>query len=367
MSHPYETFSAAQFLTDDAFVDHQLSPTSQSTALWHTWLEEHPNRQQEWQKAVDLLAVIQLGLDDYRQTYLSEETIRQLFVRIQRSNAPVKPEASVYRLTWVQWVAAASVVLVLGIGIWWQMSHRPSPSGPSLVALKKTVNEKINTTQTRQIIRLPDSSVVLLTPNSRLSYGDDFGQRDRTVYLSGEASFDVTKDAQTPFFVHASEVVTKVIGTRFVVRAFAGEDKVRVQVQSGQVSVYHNEPTDPAVNQKGVLLLPNQQVVFNRQAAQFIKMLVAVPRLIIPSTRHKPSPTFIYTDTPIERVLQELKEAYGIEIRYNKEALADCQLTSSMTNESFEQKLKIVCATVGATYELIDGQVIINGGSCQYP
>ena len=363
----YETFSAAQFLTDDAFVDHQLSPTPQSTAFWQTWLEEHPHRRQAWQQAADLLAAIQLGLDNYAQTSLSEETVRQLFIRIQRSNVQVKPEVLLYRPTWVHWVVAASIVLSLGVGIWWPTSHGSSPVGQPLVTLKKTGTEKINTTQTAQIIRLPDHSVVSLAPDSRLSYSSDFGQRNRTVYLSGEASFDVTKDARVPFFVHASEVVTKVIGTRFVVRAFASEDKVRVQVQSGQVSVYHDEPAKTAVNQRGVLVLPNQQVVFSRQIAQFNKMLVAVPRLITLPTRQKPSPTFVYADTPIVQVIQELKEAYGIEIRYNKEALIDCQLTSSMTNESFEQKIKIVCATVGATYELINGQVIINGGSCQYP
>ena len=84
-------------------------------------------------------------------------------------------------------------------------------------------------------------------------------------------------------------------------------------------------------------------------------------------TRRKQAPTFLYTDTPILQILQELKEAYGIEIHYNKEALANCQLTSSMAKESFEEKLNIICTAIGATYDTIDGQIIINGGDCQSP
>ncbi|MBD2756319.1 FecR family protein [Spirosoma validum] len=368
MQPNYETFSAADFLTDDAFVNHQLRPTIQSTHFWENWFDQHPNRQREYQQAIDLVTAIRLGLDAYAQTQLPEETIHQLLVRIRETNTQIhKTVVPVRRVAWMWWAAAACVILALGIGIWQQISHQTSPYEQQLATLTKTVSEKINTTQQVQIIRLPDQSVISLTPESRVSYSADFGQQNRMVYLSGEATFAVTRDARKPFLVHANEVVTKVLGTRFTVRAFAKENRVRVQVQSGQVSVYHNESSPSTTRQKGVMLLPNQQVVFNRETAQFDKMLVEAPILVTSPIRPKKAPAFVYNDTPIPQVLQELKEAYGIEIRYNREALASCQLNSSMTNESFEQKLSIICATVGATYDIIDGQVIINGGNCQQP
>ncbi len=366
MQPDYKNFSTADFLTDDYFVYHQLQPTPHSSHFWATWLEEHPHRQQEWQQAVDLLAAIRLGLDSYAQTYLPQETIRQLLVRIQQTNAQIdKTETPVRRIGWRLWAAAASVFLVLGVTIWWQAQTRSSPYEQHLATLDKTVSEKVNNTQQVQTIDLPDRSVVRLAPKSRLSYSVDFGQHQRVIYLSGEATFSVTRDSQRPFLVHANEVVTKVVGTQFTVRAFAEENRVRVRVQSGQVSVYRDQQTNSPTQQKGVMLLPNQQVVFNRKTDQFDKMLVETPSLIISPTRQKKGPAFVYNDTPIPQVLQELKDAYGIEIRYNKEALTNCQLNSSMTNESFEQKLEIICRTIGATYEMIDGQVIINGGTCQ--
>ncbi|AKD56010.1 FecR family protein [Spirosoma radiotolerans] len=364
MQTDYDHFSSADFLTDDFFVSHQLAPTSESTAFWEAWVVEHP--QEQWQQAVSLLAAIRLGLDEYAQTHLPEETIRQLLIRIQQTNAQQsKVEGPVARFAWIKWVAAASVVLAIGVGIWWQTKEDVTPYQSRLATLTKTFSEKVNTTDQPQLIRLPDQSVVSLNPNSRLSYPIDFGQKNRLVYLAGEATFSVTKDPHKPFLVLANELVTKVVGTKFSIRAFSKEDQIRVQVLSGQVSVYRDQTNPSRVQQKGVLLLPNQQVVFTRETDQFDKSLVNQPLVIRTPGRLKQSAAFVYNETPISQVLKEVKEAYGIDILYNKEALVDCQLTSSMDGLSFDQKLTIICKTVGATYDIIDGQVVINGGNCQ--
>lgn len=365
--HPaYDTFTATDFLLDDAFVDHQLVPTPQSTAFWADWLETYPQGQTTWYQAVTLMRTIEQGLYDYAQTQLSEETVRQLLGRIQQTNARHKPAPVVRPLHRVWWLAAASLVLVSGIGLWWYKQPVPVYE-QQRAALNESVREYTNDTRTGKRVGLPDGSVVVLAPESRVSYAHPFGQKNRTVYLSGEATFAVTKNAARPFLVYANEIVTKVLGTRFIVRAFAGEDSVQVQVQSGQVAVYHDQPALMANKQQGVMLLPNQQVVFNRQSDQFTKQIVALPQIVVRPASHErvTTPSFIYTDTPIPQVIQELELAYGIDIRYDKEALANCQLTSSMVNEPFANKLRIVCATVGATFDRLDGQIIINGGSCQ--
>ncbi len=364
MKHDYDHFSTADFLTDDFFVGHQLAPTPQSTTFWDAWFEEHPEGQ--WQQALTLLAAIRLGLDEYAQTYVSEEVIRQLLIRIQQTNAQVPSTTVPVRwLGRMKWVAATSIFLAIGVSVWWPAKNEETSYEHRLAALTKTFAEKINTTSQSQIVRLPDSSVVSLSPDSRLSYPIDFGRQNRLVYLSGEATFSVTKDAQKPFLVLANELVTKVLGTKFRVRAFSKEDQVRVQVLSGQVSVYRDSANSSPVSQKGVLLRPNQQVVFTRAIDQFNKSLVNEPRVISASPHPKQAIAFSYNETPIAQVLRDVNVAYGIEILYNKEALVDCQLTSSMAGLSFDEKLTIICKTVGATYEVIDGQIVINGGNCR--
>jgi ferric-dicitrate binding protein FerR (iron transport regulator) len=362
LQHDYDQFSSADFLTDDFFVSHHLAPTPQSTAFWEAWSKEHSVEQ--WQQAVSLLDAIRLGLDGYAQTCLPEETIRQLLIRIQQTNARQRKAAGPgIRLARIKWVAAASISLA--IGIWWLTYTETTPYEHRLATLEKTFTEKINTTEQPQLIQLPDQSVVSLNPKSRLSYPADFGQKNRLVYLSGEATFAVTKDTRKPFLVLANELVTKVVGTKFRIRAFSKEDQVRVQVLSGQVSVYRDQANPERVHQKGVLLLPNQQVVFTRETDRFDKSLISQPFVLKIPGRLKQSTPFVYNETPMAQVLQDVKEAYGIDILYNKEALIDCQLTSSMDGLSFDQKLMIICKTVGATYDVIDGQVVINGGNCR--
>jgi ferric-dicitrate binding protein FerR (iron transport regulator) len=365
--HPlYENFTTADFLTDDFFVNHQLLPTPESVSFWDDWLKTFPQCRDEWQQAVDVLDAIRLGLDSYARTYLSDEIIRQLLTRIKQTNATPTPALSPVRsLTKVYWAAAASVLLVLGVSFWLWTSRQSSPYEQRLATIGEGFHETLNTTDRPQTVKLPDKSVVWLAPESRLSYPSNFGKQNRQVYLSGEATFEVTRDAHKPFLVHANELVTKVLGTKFLVRAFAKEEEVRVQVLAGQVSVYHVRTTDTPTKQTGVLLMPNQQVVFTRQTERFDKTLIDLPQLIKPMTPRKKLTTFAYNETPIPQVFQELQDAYGINIRYNKDAFARCQLTASLARETFEEKLAIVCKTVEATYEIIDGQVVISGNGCQ--
>jgi ferric-dicitrate binding protein FerR (iron transport regulator) len=362
----YEQFTTADFLTDDFFVNHQLVPTPESTSFWDNWLKAFPHCQQEWQQAVAFLDAIRLGLDNYAQLYLSDEIIQQLLARIEHTNAQEKQAPAPIRpLAWKRWVAAASVVLVAGISLWLWTNPEPSPYEQQLTRLPNSFRELVNETEKHQAVHLPDHSVVLLSPNSRLSYPTDFGKQNRQVYLSGEATFEVTRNAKKPFLVTSNELVTKVLGTRFLVRAFAKEAEVRVQVLSGQVSVYHARTTNSPTKQKGVLLRPNQQVVFIRQSERFDKTLIEIPQILRPITPKKQLLTFAYSETPILQVFKDLQDAYGIDIRYDKEAFARCQLTSSLSQETFEKKLSIICQSIGATYEIIDGQVLITGGNCQ--
>lgn len=363
----YNTFTVPDFLLDDAFVDHQLAPTTQSNQFWADWLANHPHRRDTWQQAEQLVRAIEEGLYDYAHTQLSDETVQHLLKRIRRTNAyrTPTPEPVVRPLYRVRWLAAASVVLMLGTGLWW-FTRPVSLYKEQLASLDTAFTEYANTSGAAKKITLPDQSTVVLAPDSRVSYPRTFGQKNRTVYLTGEATFAVTKDAEKPFLVYANELVTKVLGTRFVVRAYTGENSVQVQVQSGQVAVYRDKAVGTANKQHGVLLMPNQQVVFNRQSDQFIKQLVELPQVVVrPSSRDRSAaPAFTYNDTPLPQVIQELQDAYSIDIRYNKEALANCQLTASLQNEPFASKLRIICATVGATYDMVDGQIVINGGSC---
>lgn len=373
MPTAYETYSAAELVSDDAFLRHRLAPTGASTHFWDAWLLAHPERRAEWNLAHDLFDAVLAGLSSYARTYLSEEAEAALLDRIRATNAAVEVPTLV-RPLWQRsagyWLRAASVLLVLGIGGWYFFARPAAP--PSLyqqrvAQLPPASPEQVNQTRQPKIVRLPDGSTAHLAPQSKLSYAAGYGQTNRTVFLVGEARFDVAKNPEKPFFVYANEVVTKVLGTRFVVRAFERDQQVTVSVQQGQVSVYRGQastrPAAPSKSLQGVLLLPNQQVVFARETETFAKTLVPAPQRV--DAGGTASTSFAFDETPVAEVFAALEKAYGIDIVFDAGVLKDCQLTSTLGDESLYQKLNIVTQSIGATYETVDGKIVVNAKGCQ--
>ena len=64
-------------------------------------------------------------------------------------------------------------------------------------------------------VRLGDGTLVYLNSATRMKYPVKFDEKERKVYLSGEAYFEVAKDPERPFFVEMEGVEVRVYGTSF--------------------------------------------------------------------------------------------------------------------------------------------------------
>jgi transmembrane sensor len=263
------------------------------------------------------------------------------------------------------WAAAACLLVAIGLGYRFLKSGSVFDSlyTRQTAGLSGGTRENINDTQSRMDVKLPDGSVVTLAPRSRLSYPADYGHASRKVYLLGEARFDVARNPQKPFFVYSNEVVTKVLGTRFIVRSIDRDPKVTVTVESGHVSVYKGELPTSDKKLDGVLLLPNQQVVFSRKTQTFDKGLVQRPRRLDVDSQVPVS--FTFDETPVAEVFGRLEKAFGVTIVYNADLLKECQFTSSLNNESLYLMLDIITQSIGATYETVDAEIVVNADGCK--
>jgi transmembrane sensor len=302
----------------------------------------------------------------------------RLWQRIQSGTGPgerggfVRPLGRVWAMSLMRYGLAATVTLVLGVLGWW-MSQRSQPeTGPMAQRsnLRAGFLEAVNRSERARQLRLSDGSRVVLQPGSAVQYPLRFGRGKREVYLTGAAFFEVVKNPRQPFLVYANELVTNVLGTSFWVRAFASETSVQVVVRTGRVSVFRrtvavrpaagSAKTLPATpkNSAGLILTPNQQVVFNRQETTFSKSLVAQPLAL-------QSFDFRFQNAPVSDVLRAISQTYGITILYDEPLLAHCPLTATLTHESLYGKLDLICRAIDADYQVIDGQVVINAGGCE--
>ncbi|MEO6684560.1 MAG: FecR domain-containing protein, partial [Dyadobacter sp.] len=231
----------------------------------------------------------------------------------------------------------------------------------------ETIIEVVNENNKVKYVQLPDGSSVVLRKNSRISYNKKFDADKRVVVLSGEAFFEVTKDPARPFFVYANELVTKVLGTSFSIKADKNDKNVLVAVKSGKVSVFSSTDKHVKEYQNGtklsaLLLTSNQQVTFERSKSRLVRSSVTGSILLnIPIENQK----FIYSETPVSEVFASLEKAYGIDIEYNEQIMSHCSITATLGDEPLDNKLKWICAILEANYQISENKISITGNSCQ--
>lgn len=248
---------------------------------------------------------------------------------------------------------------------------------------KEPVQQQNTATNADQTIVLPDGSSARLGPRSKLYYPSGFSaaRGRREIYLEGEAFFDIKRNAALPFYVYTGHVITKVLGTSFRIRAWSSDPQTTVIVRTGKVSVYRED--DFYVNASGsnepggIILTPNQQIVYNREGddhrlnktlAEDPQPLTDMQDVQAPGRSRRPAArdtAMAFDATPISQVFRRLQQLYGIPILYDEETLSSCSLSATMGNESFYEKLTIICKAINASYEVIDGNIVITAPGCK--
>lgn len=95
---------------------------------------------------------------------------------------------------------------------------------------------------------LADGTHVYLNSESSLTCVSDFENlTTRDIFLNGEAFFEVAKDTQRPFIVHAAGKSIKATGTKFNVRAFLDERSSTTTLLEGGVEITVPGHANPVV------------------------------------------------------------------------------------------------------------------------
>lgn len=119
-------------------------------------------------------------------------------------------------------------------------------------------------------IRLPDGTVVETNSNSILIYPKEFGNGNRTVYLSGEANFKVVKNANKPFIVKSNGFAVTALGTEFNVSSYPNDNQFKATLISGSIKVGQEN-----INSEQVLKI-NEQFSYNRETKEQSKTTIDV-------------------------------------------------------------------------------------------
>lgn len=236
----------------------------------------------------------------------------------------------------------------------------------SEVQSSSELREYKNTTQNILVVELPDGSAVELQPDAGIYYSKKWNGQKREVHLVGEAFFEVVKDARKPFYVYGGKIVTKVLGTSFSVNAPEYAERIEVAVRTGTVSVYEDAiQSNPASNLtgvRGVVLTPNERVEYFVKDKHWVTSLVEKPKPL-PSTII--AEEFVFSDTPMKKILGSIERNYDIDIIVENEATYLCAFTGDVSRMELYDMLEVVCKSIGATYEVKGTKILITGNGCE--
>ncbi|HEY4064983.1 MAG TPA: FecR domain-containing protein [Puia sp.] len=142
-------------------------------------------------------------------------------------------------MRWLYYTATA-VAVIGGVFILCHALMKSQPVTSSTTRLAVVINDTTVIVpvgnKTARPLTLPDGTKVWLNAASTLRYPTVFAGKTRDVRLTGEAYFDVAKDAQKPFTVKAQDIDIQVLGTAFNINAYTKEN-IRTFLSSGKVNV----------------------------------------------------------------------------------------------------------------------------------
>ena len=364
----FRLFDITDFVMDEDFVRWVYERRPEDEAAWQAWLTRNPDKHLLVAEARSILESMYIAPPAITEQEIQWETER-LLQTIQQQ--PLQQPAKISRMKTRTWYAVAAILVACLAGVLYLFTSSKSSKAPftweNMTASRQLV-EHVNTSDKPVTIALSEGSAVSLAPGSRIGYANNFDSTDnRDVYLSGEAFFEVTKNPDRPFRVFANEIVTKVLGTSFTVRSFENDTTIQVIVRTGKVTVYSRAVTNTrrsATDHKPgeVILMPNQQLVYEKAGHKFQKVLLDDPLLIVSRVAEQ---KMEYEEASLISVFNELSRAYGISIVYDSEVIEKCTVTADLRNETFYHKLDLICSAIGASYEVIDGQVVIQSNGCQ--
>lgn len=179
------------------------------------------------------------------------------------------------------------------------------------------------------LLELADGTKVWLNSQSILRFSYPFDSL-RTVYLEGEAYFEVAQDGKRPFEVVTEENTLRVLGTKFNVRAYP-EQPYQVTLAEGKIKI--NTSSSGLIT-----LLPDEQLSLGPNHDKY-EINSVNAELFYAWTKG----IFEFNDTSLEEIGCQLERWYNVKVDYASDDLKTIRFTGSiLRNESLGYALELI-------------------------
>lgn len=252
------------------------------------------------------------------------------------------PDKIEKRLNIVTWIRVAAI-LVIGLLIANLIKPDFKPAVPVYMTSIAPVGSVSQTI-------LPDGTMIYLNAGSEIKYDVNTKNRQREVFIDGEAWFDVERNEKKPFIVHTPYYDVKVLGTKFNVKTYQDEETVVTTLEEGSIQVLS---TEQFKLQQDIVLKPGEQLSYNKTNRELYIENVDT-RLFTSWKDNK----LIFLNMSFGDLIKLLERKFGVDIEVSDKTILDEHYTGTIKNETILEILNIIQHTHPIKYE-INGQKII--------
>lgn len=301
---------------------------------------------------------------------LRRQMLESIFEKAGISGSRLVPAR---RIGWKKYAAAASVLFILGTGVYYLFFHKPpkeiaktnipapvlkndiaAPKGTKttltlasgqVITLDSMQNGAIatqggsnvskldsaqlaynsldekptevlhNTLSTarggRTTVVLADGSKVWLNALSSLKFPTAFIGTDREVELTGEAYFEIAKNPKMPFHVNMGGSRVEVLGTHFNVMAYDNEKEIKTTLLEGSIKITKDKESK--------LLKPGEQAVISKTNGD-----VQVQRDVDTDEAVAwKNGLFQFNSLDVESIMRQISRWYDVDVSYQGKIAGD--------------------------------------------
>ena len=305
--------------------------SKKTQALFHKWfrLDNEQNEKDQvlaeiWESSPSNITA--QTLDDF-------EKIQKIISGNTRKNT---------RISFRRIISYAAVIATLIISTVLLTNRFGNGTSPELSQLSVSYGEK-------QKITLEDGTTVTVNAGSTLIFPKEFKGKTRTVFLTGEAIFNVAKNPAKPFIVKTGHLSVTALGTKFNLQSYPNSDITKATLIEGSVKVDVDTDTN-----NSYILKPDNQLSYSHTSHKISISDIDATKLASWEEGY-----LIFQDVSFDEIVNTLERKYNVVINYDSNRLKQQSYYVKFgPDESVRDVMDILCLLTHHSSYRIEGTTI---------
>jgi len=230
-------------------------------------------------------------------------------------------------------IVASILIPVFCVGLGYFLAENKLTQATNKTTVQVEVGQKAN-------VQLPDGTKVWLNSSGLLTYDNTYNQKERIVYLQGEAYFEVNEDKSRPFIVKATDISIEALGTKFNVKAYPDDNYVMATLLEG--CIRFNSPS------QSEMMNPNDKLKFTKNDGKITMDSISEADRNVSWVTGQ----LAFDRERLEDIAKILERMYSIRIRFASENLKDIRFSGTLKNNNLENVLQLITFVSPIRYSL---------------